>query len=527
MEDFTGLRIDRPFWRRAALLSLFLAALPCPASEVDQGAYLPPGTAGVRHLCLIYHGQQQRVQWTPDTLRPYVTCLDASGNGRDWLFDSFLFIEYATDTGEYLHHYAPGTVQADGADWVWLAESWFRDGTGLAALEQCVAQAGDSLGDPKHKVNVIIALPVPLNQIRDFAGLPGTDKPLDFGLEEGRRRGLEWYISAVFERFKASGYRHLNLLGFYWTGESISADQHDTVRWTADFLHRQGLTFYWIPYFSAAGVELWRDLGFDAMMLQPNYFFDGDGGIDRLMLTAKRARALGSGVEMEFDGRTFTSEAHLQRFWDYLDAGVKYGWMREAQIGWYEGGSALLDMLKEGEKGRGMYEAVYRFVKGTYAARTPERLPDTSPPLPQGSGENLALASRGAVVHGAIDNGEPGLEPGRMIDGKSLFYTGTTGFTWFGVAPGHVTVELAAPERLNQTRTFFYDLDGRHYTYRLETSPDGQKWDLAVDKSAGTWGGWQVDTFPEREARFLRLTCFSNSTGQPVCQVIEFEVYGP
>jgi len=512
------------------VLCLLLMFTIAAATGEDLNAvhtYLPPATAGVHHLCLIYHGQAQRVPWTAEALKPYVAYVDASGTCRDWLFDSFLFIEFATDAGESLHHYAPGAAQADGEDWAWLADCWFRKDTGLAGLERCVAEAGTALGDTNHKVNVVITLPVPLCEIRAFSGLPGTVQPLDFGRGEDRRIALEWYINTVRKKFGDAAYQHLNLLGFYWTGESISADQHETLRGTADLLHAQGLKFYWIPYFSAAGVEHWRDLGFDAMMLQPNYFFDGDGGIDRLMLAAKRARALGSGIEMEFDGRAFTSEAHLQRFWDYLDAGVRYGWMQEVLIGWYEGGNALLNMLKEGEKGRGMYDAVHQFVRGTYTAKTPERLPDIDPPPPPGKGQNLALASRGAVVHGAIDNGEPGLEPGQMIDGKSLFYTGTTGFTWFGVAPGCVTVELAQAKRVNQTRIFFYDLDGRHYTYRLETSLDGQKWDSAVDKSTGIWGGWQTDTFPEREARFLRLTCLSNSTGQTVCQVIEFEAYAP
>ena len=490
-------------------------------------AYLPPGTAGVRHLCLIYHGQAQRVPWTAEALKPYVACIDAAGACRDWLFDSFLFIEFATDAGESLYDYTPGAAQADGEDWAWLADSWFRKDTGLAGLERCVAETGAVLGDPNHKVNVVITLPVPLGEIDSFSGLPGSDQPLNFGREEDRRRALEWYINTVREKFTDAAYDHLNLLGFYWTGESITAAQHETIRWTGDFLHALSLKFYWIPYFSAAGVEHWRDLGFDAMMLQPNYFFDGDGGIDRLMLAAKRARALGSGIEMEFDGRAFTSEPHRQRFWDYLDGGDRYGWMQEAVIGWYEGGNALLNMLKEGEKGRGMYDAVCQFVRGTYAAKTPERLPDMSPPPPPGKGQNLALASRGTLVQGAIDNGEPGLEPGQMIDGKSVFYTGTTGFTWFGVAPGCVTVALPRAERIHQTRIFFYDLDNRHYTYRLETSLDGQEWDPAVDKSTGTWGGWQIDTFPEREVSFFRLTCLSNSTGQTVCQVIEFEAYGP
>ena len=488
------------------------------AESVSKMGYLSPGTAGIRHLCLIYHGQERRVNWTEENLLPYVAYVDQEGKPKDWLFDSFLFIEFATDAKKSLYHYAPKAAQADGTDWKWLADAWFRKDTGLIGLERCVESVGKTLNDPEQKVNVVITLPVPLHQVTEFNDLPGTTTSLNFNQAEDRQQALEWYINDVTKRFSAANYRHLNLLGFYWTGESIVSAQHETVRWTADFLHRQHLKFYWIPYFTAAGVEHWRKVGFDAMMLQPNYFFRGDGGINRLMLAAKRAKILGSGVEMEFDARAFTSDEHYQRYWDYLDAGVKYGWMEEALLGWYEGGGALLRTFEEGNKGRAMYDALYHFVKGEYTPESTDRLPELMTIPPPEKGTNLALASRGATVHGAIDDGQPGLAPDRMINGQSLMYTGTSGFTWFGI-PGSVAVELPETASINRTRTLFFDLDGRYYTYRIDTSTDGEQWEPAVDKSEGQWSSWQLDRFPERQARFIRITGLSNSTGQNLCQI--------
>lgn len=496
-----------------------------PEDLSSEMQYLPPGTADVKHLCLIYHGQDRRVDWTAENLLPYVAYVDNDGTPSDWLFDSFLFIEFATDEKKSLYHYAPKAAQADGADWEWLADSWFREDTGLIGLERCVERVGKTLNDAEHKVNVVITLPVPLHQVTEFNNLPGTTASLDFSQASDRHQALAWYINTVSEHFTAANYRHLNLLGFYWTGESIVSAQHETVRWTADYLHRQRLKFYWIPYFTAAGVGHWREVGFDAMMLQPNYFFRGDGGINRLMFAAKRARIMGSGVEMEFDGRAFTSEEHYQRYWDYLDASVKYGWMTDALLGWYEGGGALLRMFDEGEKGRAMYDALYHFVKGDYTPENTDRLPELMNLPPPEAGRNLALASHGATVHGAIDDGQPGLAPDRMINGQWLMYTGTSGFTWFGI-PGSVTIELPETTLVNRTRTLFFDLDGRYYTYRIDTSTDNKHWESAIDKSEGQWSSWQLDSFAERQARFIRITGLSNSTGQNLCQIVEFEVYG-
>ena len=144
---------------------------------------------------------------------------------------------------------------------------------------------------------------------------------------------------------------------------------------------------------------------------------------------------------------------------------------------------------------------------------------------PRETGENLALASLGTKIHGAIDDGKPGLAPHRMIDGQWLMYTGTSGFTWFGI-PGSVTLELTKSASVNRTRTLFFDLDGRCYTYRIDTSIDGEHWEPAVDKSDGQWSSWQLDNFTERQAHFVRITGLSNSACQNLCQIVEFEVYG-
>jgi hypothetical protein len=508
-------------------LLILAGALLGAAQYPTPAGYLAPGletTGGMRHLCLLYHGQARRGHWTRETLRPYVACIDAEGKPTDWLFDSFLFIEFATDDNKQLFHFAKGKPQPTVVDWQWLADAWFREQSGVNGLEQCVAEVGQTLNQPDHRVNVMITLPVPADENTGFGALPGTDRPLDFSQETDRQAALRWYIDTVRKRFDDGHYAHLNLLGFYWTGESIPQQDSAIVRWTSEYLHGQGLKHYWIPYFTAEGAGEWRTLGFDAMMLQPNFFFEGNGGAGRLGRAADRARRFGCGVEMEFDGRALTSDAHLQRFWDYLDAGVAYGWIRGSLVGWYEGGGALGALLKQPDKYRPLYDAICQFVKGTYTPRHPERFPalESAPSRQQ---DNLALASKGAKVIGAIDNGKPGLAPERMIDGDADDYSGSSGLTWFGI-PGNATVELPQAATVARTQMLLFDLDDRFYSYRIDTSADGTNWEPAVDKSAVEARGWQVDRFSPRNAKYIRLTGVRNSTGQNLMQVIEFEAYG-
>jgi hypothetical protein len=345
------------------------AAAAVQADSSQQSAYLQPGTpevGGIRNLCLIYHGQKKRVQWTSDALLPYAAYVDKQGRPQDWLFDSFLFLEFATDAGVSLYHDPETGAKPTLADWQWLADSCFRKNSGLIGLEKAVAQAGETLGEPDHAVNVVISMPLPRKSSKSFGPLPGESKPLDFSREEDRRRALEWYVGDVLKQYGEHDYPHLRLRGFYWTQESIPQADYDFVKWLVGYLHGKGYKCYWIPYYVAAGYVDWKKLGFDAVMLQPNYFFHETLKPVQLEQAAKLARQYGSGVEMEFDGRMMTSDVFRDRYYDYLDAGVKYGWMRDSILGWYDGGGAIRTFLEQPDVGRKYYDDLYRFIKGTY-----------------------------------------------------------------------------------------------------------------------------------------------------------------
>jgi hypothetical protein len=509
------------------MLQLFFTWILCLAVSDGSSQYLQPGTpevGGVRQLCLIYHGQKCRVPWTKQALLPYVAYVDPEGKPVDWLFDSFLFIEFAADNGAQLYHYQPKEPLPTMAEWQWLADAWFRPTTGLIGLEQAVAEAGRVLGDPDHVVNVVITLPVPHRQLNGFGPLPGQEQKLDFGREEDRQQAMRWYIDSVRDRYRQGNYAHLRLVGFYWTGESIDTKDHAIVQWTGQFLHDEGYKFYWIPYFSASGFERWKQLGFDAVMLQPNHFFTDKTKVLRLTETAQRALLAGAGVEMEFDSRALGSEAFRQRFYDYFDAGVAYGWMKEAVLGWYEGGGTIKAFLEKPEVGRPMYDTVYRFIKGTYQP-TGQPLPPR-PEIRQAPPGNLALASKGAKITGAVRrDDQPGLAPEHIIDGQFTHYAGAENFGYFGI-PGSFTIELPEPATVARCETLLWDQDERWYQYRIETSLDGQQWEPAIDKSTGQWHSWQVDRFSPRQAKYVRFTGLHNSTGQSVFQVVEMEVFG-
>jgi hypothetical protein len=484
-----------------------------------------PEAAGVRHLCLIYHGSKKRVDFTADALLPYVAHVDANRRPTDWFFDSFLFLEFVTDTDAWFHHYREGRPQATAADWAWLADCWFRPQRGLAAMDAAIESAGQVLHDPDHKAKIVICMPVPLPQIRDFGPLAGQSAKLDFSREADRRQALEWYIDRVLASWRVEKYKHLELVGFYWTAESIPTTDAAVVRSASDLLHARGQKLFWIPYFGSHGLPEWRSRGIDAAMLQPNYFFPSEVRRSRLTSTARNAVRAGCGIEIEFDQRALGSDSYRQRFWQYLDAGVKFGWMRGALLGYYEGGGALKALAESSGETREMYDALYRFVKGAYVpigrgGFEPMSLQEWDPE------RNFALASRGSKATAIDGSSKPaGVSPNLAIDGDSIYYYANERYARFPLS-GSLTVQLPAPADIGLVQMLLWDLDDRSYQYRIDTSLDGKTWEPAVDHSTGEHRSWQVEPLRPRKARYVRVSGLSASTGSEM-RVVEIELYPP
>ncbi len=196
--------------------------------------------------------------------------------------------------------------------------------------------------------------------------------------------------------------------------------------------------------------------------------------------------------------------------------------MTNSVVAYYEGGDAIHQFVQTPGLGRELYEAVYRFVKGTYVAsgKADLRVP------PHDKSADLALASKGAKIHGGIASPQdPGLAPERIIDGEVDAYGGEDGFgclAW----PGNFTIELPQLATVGRTETKLWDRDQRFFRYRIDTSRDNTHWEPAVDKSTGEWRSWQIDRFSPRSAKYIRFTGLYNSANS-LFQVVEFEVYPP
>ncbi len=340
-------------------------------------ALLQPGeaTGGIQNLGLLYNGHYAdgTGTWTKERVIPNISYVNKQGEPTDWLFDGVLYLGLTSDNGRGF-----GATDAAGkarkAEWDWYLNKTFNTGGDMSALNEATAEAGAKLGQPDHKTKVILMIPEPGEYQSDFGSLNGENLDFNVGTVgsaaslDNRAKAIQWWVDEVQARWAAANYSNLELVGMYWLEEQIST--HPTgpemVKRASDIVHNAGLKMFWIPHFLAYKAFMWKDVGIDAVSLQPNYFFEK---LDpsRLEDTADMAKRYGMSLELEFDDRMINDAVFRERFIEYLNSGVDTGLMQQGYKAFYQGNNAVYNAANSADPAtRVLYDWLYQFAKGTY-----------------------------------------------------------------------------------------------------------------------------------------------------------------
>ncbi|MBE3576330.1 MAG: DUF4855 domain-containing protein [Limnochordales bacterium] len=336
--------------------------------------YYAPGRTGLTEL----HGESYAGtvrdddgDWLAIDFRPYVTHLDSTGEPDDTFFDTFIFLGLSSPRGrDFAGEYDQSRASL-WWDWQWFIERLYAPGKQLQALEAAVAKAAASLNRPELIVNVYLMIPYPSYKVTDFGTLDGQPGGQSLLPVENRLAAVRWYVDEVIKRWQAWQPKHLRLAGFYWLQEHVNpAVPGETVlvRGTAEYVHKLGYKLGWIPWSGAYLATSWRDFGFDWAVIQPNHMFQNKPGL--IESAVQKARQARMGIEIELDGRVNQPEG-LRKLYDYLDGGVRYGYMKNALTAYYQDVAMLARLYAAGETQRQIYDDIYEFVKGTYPQPTP------------------------------------------------------------------------------------------------------------------------------------------------------------
>jgi hypothetical protein len=197
---------------------------------------------------------------------------------------------------------------------------------------------------------------------------------------EDRLAATRWWADQFMAQWDQGRWPDLNLLGFYWVFETVYRSWEIDDHWLLKELHRHlneaGKRFLWIPFYASYNIHLlddYQNYYFDLAFMQPNHmFYVKTPGIKG---PARAAEQRNAGFEMEYflelqENTRVAGERH-QRLRHYLDGGVHCGYMHAA-CAWFHGSNGIMAMHGHADPcERELYEAIYRFIKGTYAATAP------------------------------------------------------------------------------------------------------------------------------------------------------------
>ncbi|MDD4264202.1 MAG: DUF4855 domain-containing protein [Firmicutes bacterium] len=340
----------------------------------EQG-YFPPLTEdskGIRDLMLIY--TNYGVNWNLKDALSYVAYIDKNENQnriKDWFFDSYLFLALMSNNKRAFDSPARATP-AIKEDWQWWLDDLFRPGAQLSVFNEAYRVANEALPE-KRKGKIYIMIPNPIAKITEFGEVNGEN--LDFSSQNPteatrqRFKAVEWFVEAFMELYEKANFDHLDLAGFYWLEETIHENpgEDDLVRKVADYVHDMNLKFCWIPWFRAEGHHRWQEVGFDFCIHQPNYMFNDKVPLSRFEDVTSDAKKYYQGIEIEAFHKVMESKESRERFYDYLRAGVTYGYMKDAIHGYYQDSHIFAQSAySDDPEIREIYDNVYKFVQGTW-----------------------------------------------------------------------------------------------------------------------------------------------------------------
>jgi hypothetical protein len=378
-----------------------------PDAEREFVNAYPTDIDGLRNIVLMYcgkyyNGAESNIgQSTEANLLPYFAYVDKNQKPLDTMFDGMLFLPLnpAPSGSKGTEDCSFGKMTG----WQAYLESTIGKGSknvNIAALNDVVGKYKQQLGlAADYKYPVYIAVPyIHLSDSVVFGSLDG--EMIVPSTLENRVKIVKWFIDLILSSFETAGFEHVKLNGFYWHDELVQYSKSDTedelIKAFNEYVHTKGYKSTWIPYYCAPGYETWKELGFDAAVLQNGYPFveyanketgeKKEGTINDALTQAKK---YGMGIEIELSGllKDGNTEA-LSRYYKLLNAAKDNNIMENGLCMYYQGGGpgTLYNCsVSLNADARSVYDMTYKYIHKKFSSSAPTIEPNQIIILKKGS----------------------------------------------------------------------------------------------------------------------------------------------
>ena len=323
---------------------------------------------GYENICLTYTfgSSYDKDRIYTYEFEPYVAYIDAEGNKKDYFFDSFLFLPRMGygPSGARMHIDLSNPTKA--IDWTTYIEDTFQSGYNVDALNNAFLNAKNALNDESDKkAGAFFTILYPAATATNFGELGG--RSLNFSNMEDRKYAVKWMIDEQVSLFNDKEYEGLELVGFYWLEEYLVENKDvELIKYTAEYLHSLGLKFIWIPWYKATGYNRGDELGFDAVCMQPNLFFQAYTDPNRVNDSIKISNRYGMGMEIEVDFDVF-DDYYFNRYLYYLSGGLNSEMINSVKMYYQDAGPGVYytACTSSDKRYRDVYDLTYKYAKGT------------------------------------------------------------------------------------------------------------------------------------------------------------------
>lgn len=311
-------------------------------------------------IVLLYQQGYRSEELNKTNLLPYVIYEDRKGERKEWLYDGFLFIT-AIDNEGIQYTNVGKNKSAQRTEWEKVIEWNFEKNKAIDGLDKLIDEIGTEIGYPVRKRKVFLSIPEPIKNENNWGIING--KKLDFKSDEDRFMACNWFISKTIEEWKKLSPKNLEFAGYYWITEYIK-DSEGIISQMKSTLSELDLKLIWIPYWGASSALKWKELGFDATYIQPNYFFSSNINFNRLEEACNFAYENGMGLEFEFDKKLFDNKSvFLPRFNAYILAFISFNVFNSASIAYYQNGLTIKSLSESRDpEYRDLYDSLSTYI---------------------------------------------------------------------------------------------------------------------------------------------------------------------